>query len=225
MVSVYLTLITGLSIEQLSGLQDKRGVKINIVGNTALFIAGFALVFIAAGGAAGFIVGAFLQSYTSLLSKIGGALVLLFGLHIAGVFRLGFLHRLHLADRFSLQKKPLGFVGSFIVGIFFAVVCSHCIAPLLYSTLIYAATTGAATLGMQAMASFSLGLAIPYFLLALAFTRVLSYLEKARKYNMVMLSASGLLLAFFGVLMLTDKFSLLTQFFSRLLPYRLPGAM
>lgn len=224
MITVYLTLITGMTMEELTFAENKVSIKKDIIIDTALFILGFGIIFTLAGGAAGF-VGKFLRSYTAILNQIGGVLVIFLGLHLAGIFKLKFLNRLNLAKKFHLSKKPVGYVGSFLVGIFFAIVCSHCIGPLLYSLLIYAGTTGSVYQGMAGLALFSAGLAVPYLITALAITAVLDYLERLKKFLWLISLVSGTLLVFFGILMVGNRFLILTEFFTRLLPYKVPSGM
>ena len=225
MITVYLTLITGMTMEELTREQNNAAARRSIFLNTLLFVLGFGLVFTLAGGTANFLVKGLFSDYTDLLNKVGGVMVIALGLHLAGVFRLGFMDRLPMMSRFPGEKKPLGFAGAFLVGLFFAVACSHCIAPLLYSTLIYAATTESPETGMATMAAFSAGLAAPYLITALAISPVLGSLRAINRRMRLVSGVSGSLLVAFGGLMLIGKFTLLAELFSRILPYRVPGAM
>lgn len=225
MIGVYLSLITGMTLEELSHLSDNAGLRRGVLLNTGVFILGFGIIFTLAGGTASFLVNSFLGSYREGFTRVGGFMVILLGLHLSGILRMSFLDRLSLADRFSIERKPVGLFGSFLVGIFFAIACSHCIGPFLYSTLIYAASTGSVSQGLSTMAAFSSGLAIPYLLTAIALTPVLSSLKRARRYMRFISVLSGGFLVFFGLLMVLNRFTLLTDLFSRLLPYRIPGAM
>ncbi len=223
MVTVYLSLITGMTFEQLAATTDKSGIRRDLLVNTLLFVLGFGVIFTLAGGASG-LVGSFFSKPT-LLEKIGGIFVILFGLHLSGLFKIPYLKKLSLAQRLKLERKPVGHAGAFLVGIFFALVCSHCIGPTLYSMLIYAGTTRSSANGMIIMALFSLGLAVPYLVTALAVGPIIDRLDRAKRYLWIVSLVSGLLLVGFGVLMLAGQFTQLTGFFSRLLPYRLPTGM
>lgn len=226
MITVYLSLITGLTFQELTatGTEDRRRVASHIVGNTALFVAGFSVVFIAAGGAAG-LVGRMLAAYSSRLNLVGGAFVIIFGLHLAGAFKLPLLERLNVGRSLKAPSKPLGPLGAFLVGLFFAVACSHCIGPMLYSMLLVAGTTGSPAKGMAMLGAFSAGLAIPYMLTALAVGRMLDYLARLKPRMPIIKAVSGGMLVALGLLMFTDKFALLSSYLARILPYRPPVGM
>jgi len=222
MISVYLTLITGMTMDELTarpGLVIRR----TIVVNTLLFALGFTIVFTLAGGAAGAI-GAALQSATRGLEIVGGVVIILMGLSMAGVFRLRFLDKMRLPLKRPLAK-PKGPLGSLVVGLLFAVTCSHCIAPTLLSMMAVAGTTGSPVTGMVTMLAFSLGLTVPYVATAVAITPALRFLsghERAARFVGV---GPGVFLAGFGILLLGGQFTRLVEISSRLLPFRVPLGM
>jgi len=138
-------------------------------------------------------------------------LVIIFGFFIAGFLRLDFLMK---DKKFHLSGKPAGYIGTFIVGMTFAAGWSPCIGPILGTILVYAGSKGSALYGFQLLAVYSLGLAVPFFISALAINVFLSYSPKIAKSMRVIMIASGLLLIIFGILLLTDQIKILT----RLLP-------
>src|SRR3990172_7745889 len=99
MITVYLTLITGMTMEELTRDQNSAAARRSIFLNTLLFVLGFGLVFTLAGGTANFLVKGLFSNYTDLLNKVGGVMVIALGLHLAGVFRLGFMDRLPMMRR------------------------------------------------------------------------------------------------------------------------------
>ncbi|GAB4265406.1 MAG: cytochrome c biogenesis protein CcdA [Thermoleophilia bacterium] len=222
MISVYLTLITGMTMEELT---ERPGLVVRgaVVRNTAFFALGFTLVFTLAGGAAGWI-GTLFEELGRSLEIGGGLLVIILGLSMVGLFQAAWLHKVGVPlRRPRLQSR--GPLGSFGVGLFFAVACSHCIAPTLLSMLAVAGLTGSVSGGMMTMLAFSLGLTIPYLLTAVAITPVLEWLGGRRRLAKRLNAGTGALLAGFGLLMVTGQFTRLTEVASRLIPFRLPLGM
>lgn len=222
MISVYLTLITGMSLEELKatrGVLSRRWILLN----TALFCLGFIIVFTLAGGAAGAI-GSLLQESRRSLEIGGGVVVVILGLSMTGIIKLSWLHRLGLPLE-RPQRKPRGPLGSFLIGLFFAVACSHCIAPTLLAMMAVAGATGSAAGGMLTMFAFSLGLTIPYLLTALAVSPVLRWLGAGRGRARWVSVGAGVFLAFFGALMISGEFTRLTELSDRLIPFDTPLGM
>jgi cytochrome c-type biogenesis protein len=156
-------------------------------------------------------VGSFFFQYVDMIRIIGGVLVIIFGLFIAGVLKLDFLM---IQKKIYLSGKPAGYIGTFLVGMTFAAGWSPCIGPILGTILVYAGSKGSALYGFQLLAAYSLGLGVPFFLSALAINVFLSYSPKLARFMRVIMLISGLLLIIFGILLLTDQIRVLT----RLLP-------
>jgi cytochrome c-type biogenesis protein len=225
MLSVYFSLITGQPVSSLKQLSAAGAVQRGILRNTLAFVVGFSLVFTAAGAAAAQ-VGALFQRSLGVLNVVGGVFVIALGLISLGVIRRDFLERLTLRHR-DMEHAPEGarLWSSFLVGLFFAIACSHCIAPTLYSVLIYAGGTGSPLAGALLMAAFSLGLSIPYVLSGLFLGRVIPLLRKAAAPRLWAQRVAGTLMLFLGVLMITGKLTWLTAAIGRLWPYRPPIGM
>ena len=224
MITVYLSLITGISAERLLKMDTLTRFRKGILINTLFFILGFTLVFTLAGSAAGF-VGKLLKDYIRIMEIIGGIFVILFGFHLAGIFKLNFVKKIKFFPEWNIGKKPLGLFGALLVGFFFALVCSHCIGPMLYSTLIYSGILASPKLGALSMFSFSIGLAIPYLFTAVFLSFTLDKLKKTRNILSILNIISGIILVFFGIFMLLGKFTQLSAILSKLLPYKLPVGM
>ncbi|HZJ03086.1 MAG TPA: cytochrome c biogenesis protein CcdA [Thermoleophilia bacterium] len=222
MISVYLTLITGMSLEELTG-RPGAVARRAILLNTLLFSLGFTIVFAVAGGAAGWI-GALLTEATRTLEIFGGVVVLGLGLSMAGLLKLDWLHKIGLPIR-RPQRRPRGLLGSFGVGLFFAVACSHCIAPTLLAMLTIAGMTGTVSSGIVTMLAFSLGLTAMYMLTALAISPVLSRLGRHRGAARAVHAGAGVLIAAFGLLMVLGEFTRLSELASRLIPFHAPVGM
>lgn len=221
MLQVYLSLVTGSTITELTTRHPDAHLRSRVLGRTACFILGFSVVFVLAGMFAGTI-GSFLQEKTVVLNYVGGVIIVLLGLKMLGVFEMKFLSTLHLnPERLPLLTKD-SVASAFLVGLFFAIACSHCFGPLLYSTLIVAANTQSAVSGLVILLSFSAGLAIPYFITAVALPGVLGMLRRFRAATTVVMRASGAFLVVFGVLVFFNQFQVLATLFSKIVPWGNP---
>ena len=210
LIPSYVSFITGISFKDLTVGQDRKKIHYLTMTNSIAFILGFSTVFIALGVSSS-AVGSFFFQYVDMIRIIGGVLVIIFGLFIAGVLKLDFLM---IQKKIYLSGKPAGYIGTFVVGMTFAAGWSPCIGPILGTILVYAGSKGSALYGFQLLAAYSLGLGVPFFLSALAINVFLSYSPKLARFMRVIMFISGLLLIIFGILLLTDQIRVLT----RLLP-------
>ncbi len=217
LIPSYLTFITGVSFEDLQGAADedlrsaadKRKIQLLTVSHSLLFILGFSSVFIALGASSSFI-GRLFSAYQDWVRIVGGSVMIIFGLFVAGFFSFGFLQK---EKRFHPQKKPLGYIGTIIIGMAFAAGWTPCIGPILGTILLYAGSQESTSYGIGLLSMYSLGLAIPFLFASLAFNTFLSYSKRIRKHMRAIMLASGLLLVAFGLLLLTDNITWLTSLF------------
>lgn len=226
MITVYFSLITGMSVKELKEIGKSKAIRLKIIINTIIFIAAFTIVFTAAGAASGKVAG-FIKENVTVFNILGGLLVIflalkLFGLFNAISFRIKALD--DLFDRFKV-KASARYLTTFLVGIFFAVACSHCIGPLLYSMLIFAGNTGSSYAGMAVMFTFSMGLAVPYLLIGIAFGKSMGILKRILKYRMVISYITGAVLLIFGILLLFNRFTLVVEILYKVIPFRIPIGM
>lgn len=220
LVPSYLAFITGLSFEELTDKHPRRKMRRVILGHSLFFILGFSVLFTAMGASATFI-GQFLAAHRDIIRIAGGILVILFGLFISGVFSFGFLQQ---EKKFHLRDKPLGFLGSFLVGVTFAAGWTPCVGPILSSILLYASTVEDMRSGIFLLLSYSLGLGLPFFACSLALNAFLGAFQKTRRYLGVFTKVAGLLLILVGILLLTDSFSYLMEVLMGWFPFLpLPG--
>jgi cytochrome c-type biogenesis protein len=211
LVPSYISYITGLSVEQLADASERRRFRETIIINSLLFIAGFSSVFIAFGASASFI-GQMLIAYQDYVRKIGGILIVLFGLYLLGLLNLSFLtteKRLHFSNR------PAGYLGSFLIGVAFAAGWTPCVGPVLGTILLYASTTDALSDGVTLLASYSVGLGLPLFVTALGVDRFLSYFKQARAYLWGVSAVSGVFLVVVGVMIYANTLTMITSFLER----------
>lgn len=210
----YLSFITGLSFSELSGSVNNIRTRRAIILNALCFIFGFSLVFMSL-GASFSLLGQLLFDYQQILRKVGGVLVILFGLYIAGFLKFPFLTR---TFQFELKDRPAGYLGAFIVGVTFAAGWTPCVGPILGSILLYASTAKTAYTGIMMLGAYSLGLAIPFFLSALALNRFLDYFDRYKRLIPVVSTVGGVFLVFVGGLLLTNYFTILSTYALRLTP-------
>ncbi len=209
LVPSYVSFITGMSFEEMTKETDKARVRRLTIVNSVAFILGFSVVFVALGASTSYI-GQLFRQYQDEIRVVGGVVVILFGLFIMGYFRLDFLMR---EKKFHLQGQPSGYFGVFVVGLVFAAGWTPCIGPILGGILLYATSQGSTALGLKLLSIYSLGLAIPFLLSALAINSFLCYSKTIQRYMKGIMFVSGLVLIAFGVLLLTDKVSQLATYF------------
>ena len=209
LIPSYITYITGVSFHELTDQETRKKVKWTTLIHSCLFILGFSTVFILMGASASYL-GQILSKYQTWIMKIGGILIILLGIH----FILQIFPFLQIEKRFEMKRKPLGYLGSFLVGIVFAAGWTPCIGPILSTILIYASTSQQMTTGIVLLASYSLGLGIPFLLASLAFNLFLSTFEKMRRYMKVIIFISGFFLIGVGILLLTGTFRVVTDYFN-----------
>jgi len=212
LVPSYVTYITGLTLEELTSETERARVRGVIIVNSLLFIAGFSAVFIAFGASAS-LVGQLLMTYQEFIRKLGGVLIVVFGLYVMGVLKIKFLMS---EMRVHFQRRPAGYVGSFLVGVAFAAGWTPCVGPILGTILLYASTTDSLLTGVKLLASYSLGIALPLFITALAVDSFLNYFKKVRAYMYGISVASGVFLVLVGVMIYTNSLTLLTSELERL---------
>ena len=209
LVPSYITYITGVSFHELTDQETRKKVKWTTLIHSCLFILGFSTVFILMGASASYL-GQILSKYQTWIMKIGGILIILLGIH----FILQIFPFLQIEKRFEMKRKPLGYLGSFLVGIVFAAGWTPCIGPILSTILIYASTSQQMATGIILLAFYSLGLGIPFLLASLAFNFFLSTFEKIRRYMKVIIFISGFFLIGVGILLLTGTFRVVTDYFN-----------
>jgi len=201
LVPSYITYITGVSFQDLTSEETRKKLKWATLVHSLLFILGFSTIFILMGASASYL-GQLLSRYQYWIVKIGGVLIILLGIH----FVLQIFPFLQIEKRIHFEKKSLGYLGSFLVGIVFAAGWTPCIGPILSAILIYASTSQNMTTGIALLAAYSMGLGIPFLVASLAFNLFLSAFRKMQRYMRVIIFVSGFFLIAIGILILTDAF-------------------
>jgi cytochrome c-type biogenesis protein len=208
LVPSYVTFITGLSLEEL-GTRRRTAIT-----HALLFITGFTLIFLALGATATQL-GLFLNRYQVWLERFGGILIIVFGLYLLGLIRWGALAR---ERRVHLQDKPVGYLGSVLVGLAFGAGWTPCIGPILGSILMYTSARSSLGEGLVLLFAYSMGLAVPFLLAAVAVDRFLEWFARFRRYIPLTTRIAGVVLVIVGLLLVSGYFSLLATWLQGLTP-------
>ena len=208
LVPSYVTFITGLSLD------DVQKARRAALTHSLLFILGFTLIFLALGATATAL-GQLVHNQRAWISRIGGVLIIVFGLYMLGVFNVALFsreRRVHIAD------KPVGYLGTLLVGIAFGAGWTPCIGPILGAILTYAASAADLSRGLWLLLAYSLGLAVPFLLSAVAVERFLDFFTRMKRQMVWITRASGVLMIAVGVLMITNYFTILATYLQALTP-------
>jgi cytochrome c-type biogenesis protein len=209
----YISFVSGVSLDEMRA-PGARASRQQVVATSMAFVLGFSLVFIALGASASAI-GQVVMLNLPLLGKIGGAIIIVFGLHTMGVFRLPFLE---VERRVHAQRKPAGLIGALLVGIAFAFGWTPCIGPILAGILIVAGSRETVTDGVILLAIYSLGLGIPFLLTSLAIDRFFAVTARIRRHYHAIEMVSGALLVLIGLLIFTGQLTIIVRYLQPYLP-------
>lgn len=214
----YLSYISGLSLEEMRGTGPSAGAagiailtpseaRRRALACSIVFCLGFSLVFVTLGASAGAI-GSVLRERLTLIGQIAGVIVILFGLHAMGVLRIGSLSSRKLVQT---KGKPAGLAGAGLVGIAFALGWTPCLGPIAAGVLAIATTQATIGHGVRLLATYSLGLAIPFILTAIAINQFLAASARIRRHFRTIEIASGALLVVLGALIFTNRLALVAR--------------
>jgi cytochrome c-type biogenesis protein len=178
------------------------------------FVCGFSVVFISLGAAASTI-GAVLMERLTLMGKIAGVLLIVFGLHTMGLLKISWLYK---EKRIQTSSKPAGLAGAFVVGLAFAFGWTPCIGPILGTILALAADEGTLQRGVILLAVYSLGLGVPFLLTSLMVNQFFKAFAKIRRHYRLIEVTAGVLMVTVGVLIFTNRFTVITQYLTPYLP-------
>lgn len=216
----YISFISGLTLEEMQGTASGGGAvavastRGRVLSASLAFVAGFTVIFVAMGATATAL-GRFLYEQAPILEKIFGTLLIIFGLHMMGVFRIRLLES---DKRIHTQNKPAGPLGAFLVGTAFAFAWTPCIGPILGGIIGLASSRESVGEGMQMLAAYSLGLGVPFLLTSLAIDRFFSAAARIRKHYRTIELVSGALLIAVGLLIFFDQFTLIAKYLTPYLP-------
>lgn len=209
----YLSFITGMSVDRLREGVDgaERG---RVLIHSLAFIAGFTAVFVSL-GASFSAAGQFLQVYSDWIRIAGGILIVVFGLYVAGILKIGVFGR---TAQIQIRSKPAGVVGSFAVGLTFAIGWTPCVGPILGSILTLASNDKTVQQGVGLLLAYSAGLGLPFLLFALALGRFLGFFTRYRPFIPVVERVAGVLLVIVGVLVASNYYIQLNSWAASITP-------
>lgn len=207
LVPGYISFMSGLTLEELSGGGDDKTRMKHAGWESLCFVAGFSLIFTLLGATAT-TVGRVLAEQAPIVSKVAGAVVILFGLHMTGLMPIKWLYYQKRADTAAFKA---GYVGSFFMGLAFAFGWTPCIGPILSGILAIAATRETVAQGMLLLFVYSLGLGIPFVITGFAVTRFMRFFTRYKKHIRTGEMVAGALLIAIGLLIFLDKLSMLNR--------------
>jgi cytochrome c-type biogenesis protein len=208
----YISFVSGATLEEMR--EGTRSSRRQVLITSLAFVLGFSIVFVALGASAS-AVGRFMFRNAPILEKIAGAIIIVFGLHLMGVFRLRFLE---VEKRLQSNRKPAGPLGALLVGLAFAFGWTPCIGPILGGILLVAGSRETVAEGVVLLAVYSLGLGVPFLLTSLAIDRFFLVSKAIRRhYHTIELVSGGLLVAV-GVLIFTDQLTVIVRYLTPYLP-------
>lgn len=209
LIPSYVTYISGVSLEKLT-VGDDKVARWGTFFHSLAFVAGFSLIFIILGASATML-GQFMAKNQVIMRKIGGVIVVALGIHFTGLINFGFLQQY---KKMEFAAKPVGYLGSILVGMVFAAGWTPCIGPILASILMYASTSETMGKGIGLLAAYSLGLGIPFILSAIAINRFFGFFNGIKKYMRVISIISGAFLVIIGILIYTNYLTIIAQYLS-----------
>ena len=209
----YLSFVTGMSVADLQA-DLTAATRRRVMLHSIAFVLGFSLVFIAL-GASFSAAGQILLDYRDLIRQVGGVLIIVFGLYIAGLLNVGPFSR---TRQWQLREKPAGYAGSFLVGLTFAIGWTPCVGPILGAILSLASTAENIGRGISLLVAYSAGLGVPFLLSAVALGAFLKFFRRYRPLIPIVERGAGLILIVVGVLVFTNYYLVLNAWAISLTP-------
>lgn len=210
LVPSYLGFITGMSLDEMTAAPSRKAVLVPAL----LFVSGFSLVFLIMGASAT-LLGQLLLRYQDWVARIGGIVIIIFALHLLGILRISTFMR---ERRVQMNTKPAGYLGAGLAGVVFGAGWTPCIGPVLGTLLTYASARANLGLGMLLLLCYSIGLAVPFILAALATGWFINASKRMRRMIPILEKVSGVILLIAGALLVSGSFSALSAYFARFTP-------
>ena len=205
----YLTYITGKSFEDIKAVNSSSEIRGFTLRHSLFFILGFSIVFVLMGITVAYL-GSFFGIRKVWLERIGGGLIILFGLHILGAFKINFLNR---EKKLSYNRKGMGYFGSLLIGMAFAFGWTPCVGPILSTILIYASTLESLPRAILLLSVYSLGLGVPFIIAALAINQFLFLFNRYKAVMRFIPIITGIFLIIVGILLFFGQFARISAIF------------
>jgi len=208
LIPAYVGYVTGVSLNDLKQHGEKK-YRETILWSSLLYVLGFSIIFVMLGtAAAGF--GVVLRRYTWIIQRVGGLLVIVFGLNFAGILNFGFLARERKLE-LPVWTNRLGHWRAFLLGMIFGLSWTPCVGAVLGTILILAANSAMVWQGALLLFVYSLGISVPFLIISMTLVQAPSYLKIITKHVAKISLVAGLLLALVGLLLLTDTYKYLNS--------------
>ncbi|MEQ8825778.1 MAG: cytochrome c biogenesis protein CcdA [Filomicrobium sp.] len=215
LVPPYLGYLGGTTMDQMT---DEEGmdnqVWLRVVLMSVVFVLGFTTVFVGFGASASAF-GQLIQTYKAELAMVAGVVIILFGLHFMGVFKIALLYS---EARYHTQMEGASLIGAYIIGLAFAFGWTPCVGPVLAAVLAVAAREESMSAGASLLLAYSLGLGVPFILAAVAIRPFMSFMDKFKRHLGTMEKVMGVLLVITGIMFLTGSMNWLGQWMLETFP-------
>jgi cytochrome c-type biogenesis protein len=216
LVPAYLSYMAGTTLDRMLEDGDTQAALTRRVFVSALaFVIGFATIFIAMGASASALNRLIIENI-DIIGKIAGSVIVLFGLHYMGLLKIPLLYR---EARFRTRDNSTGLVGAYVLGMAFAFGWTPCIGPILATILAVAASRDDLGYGISLLATYALGLGIPFLLAALAVRPFMRFMQRFRRHLRKVEVAAGALLVLTGILIFTSSLGQFSYFLLDLFPW------
>lgn len=209
LIPIYVSILSGLSYAELEAASRERDVPIlaRVTFHALMFIIGFSVAFIAMGISAS-LIGQWLADYRVWITRIGGALVIIFGLYFLGVLKLQWLN---LRGGFNWRPERVTAFGAVIMGFVFALAWTPCVSYILAGILTLAADQAQVWKGALLLTVYSAGMAVPFLITAVAFAQMMRVFKKIRGWLPTIEKIAGVFLIVVGILLISGRFTALTS--------------
>ena len=209
LVPGYLSIISGVSLDQLRGDEQNAALRRSVIASSIMFIIGFSITFIVLGATATALSKAILPRMPDLM-KIAGIIIIVFGLHLLGIFRITALYQ---DKRMHNVQTSRGALGALLLGLVFALGWSPCIGPILATILGIASQQDTVWKGVFLLGVYSAGLGVPFLLTSLGLNRFLAFYTRFKKHFRALEIVSGVLVLGIGILIFTGQMTRLNAYF------------
>ena len=202
LIPAYLCFLGGASLDQLTAEDGiDKALARRVFWSALAFVLGFGTVFVLLGATATALSGLIAENIT-VLSKIAGVVIVIFGMHYMGLFRIGFLN---FEKRFHIEKKPSGMVGAYFLGLAFAFGWTPCVGPILATILMVAAGGDTMWYGTGLLTVYAIGIGLPFMIAALFVRPFMGFMGRFRKHMRKVEISIGLLLIVTGIAIFTGS--------------------
>lgn len=216
LIPAYLSYLGGVSLQELKGADGlDAGLRWRLVGRVVLFVLGFSFVFVSLGATATAL-GRLFLARLDILMRVAGAVIILFGLHVAGWLRIPWLYQ---ERRFAMATKVTSWVTVPLMGMAFGFGWTPCVGPILAAILAQAARQETVGEGVLLLAAYSAGLGLPFVVAGAAVGAFFGWVAGMRRHLRTVEVVSGILLVAVGLLIVVGRLGDLTVFFLRVFPF------